>query len=245
MKKSALSLVIISSLLLTPTMALAKEPNKLSAQHQQEIGFGAGVIIGGILGGPVGAFITGLAGSLLVKDANNKENIAVLAKTLSTQKTKSDQQIAQYQHKLQTITQNFQQELLVLEQNYQTTGRLQAENLLMSLQFSTGSSAIAPVYKAQIKTLATVLENNPELMVNLAGYTDLQGSEAQNQLLSQARVEHVKSALVNYGIDDNRIITQAYGESAPVVAKNDNEASFYDRRVVIKLHKKLDQVAKN
>jgi len=245
MKKSAISLVIITSLALTPSMVLAKDIDKLKQQHQEEIGFGAGAIIGGILGGPIGAFITGLAGSLLVKDANAKENIASLEQTLTVQKTMSDQQIAQYQQKLQTIEQNFQRELIALEQNYQTSEQLQAENLLMSLQFSTGSSEIAPVYKEQIKTLAVLLEKNPNIMVNLSGYTDLQGSEELNKVLSQSRAAQVKTALVNYGIDNKRINITAYGESSPVVAKAENEASFYDRRVVIKLEKNTNQVAKN
>ncbi len=245
MKKSAISLVIITSLALAPSMVLAKEAENISQQHQQEIGFGAGAIIGGIVGGPLGAFITGLAGSLLVKDANNKENIDELAQSLTTQKAISAQKIAQYKQKLQNVEQEFQRELIAQEQNYQARGRLQAEDLLMSLQFSTGSSDIAPVYQEQIATLAALLEKNPNISLNLSGYTDLQGSESLNQALSQARVTQVKKALVSYGIDANRINTFAYGESAPVVAKANNEASFYDRRVVIKLEKNTNQVAKN
>ncbi len=245
MKKLAISVVLITSLALTPNMVLAKDASKISQQHQEELGFGAGAIIGGILGGPIGAFITGLAGSLLVKDANAKENIKVLAQTLTQQKAMSEQEIAQYQQKLQAIEQEFQRELIALEQNYQKADQLQAENLLMSLQFSTGSSDIAAVYQEQIKALASLLEQNPTLKINLSGYTDLQGSESLNQSLSQARADKVKAALIAYGVNSNRIKTIAYGESAPVVAKADNEASFYDRRVVIKLEKDSNQVAKN
>jgi len=240
-----ISLLVVTSLVFTPTMVLAKEATKTSQQHQEEIGFGAGIIIGGIFGGPIGAFVTGLVGSLLVKDANAKENITTLEQTLAVQKSMSDQQIAQYQQKLHTIVQKYQQELMALEQNYEASGQLQANNLLMSLQFSTGSSDIAPVYKEQIKTLAALLVKNPNIIINLSGYTDLQGSETLNQALSQARVAQVKRALINLGINENRISTIAYGESAPVVAKKSREASFYDRRVVIKLEKNSHQIAKN
>jgi len=247
-KKTVLTWVIASTLVLTPTLALAKSNTKQVQQHQDhkvELSFGAGAIIGGIFGGPVGAFLVGLTGSLMAKDSNAQQNINELEVALVEQKSTNNDQIAQFQHKLQNAEQTYQNELLAFQQSYQASGQLQAKNLLMSLQFSTGSSVIKAHYQEQIQALANVLKQAPELTINLSGYTDLQGTEKQNQVLSQARVNSVKTALVNLGINDDRIITNAYGESAPVVAKTDKEVSFYDRRVVIKLQQATNQMAKN
>ena len=248
-RKVALCIVITSTLVLTPTLALAKNTEKAQQNNQQEhnveLSFGAGAIIGGILGGPVGAFITGLAGSLMAKDINAQENINKLDVALVKQESLNHTQIVQFQQESQKAEQAYQDELLALQQNYQSSGQLQAENLLMSLQFSTGSSVLKDHYQEQIQTLANLLKQSPELTINLSGYTDLQGSEQRNQTLSQARVDSVKKALVNYGINSERIVSNAFGESAPVVAKKGKEMSFYDRRVVIKLHKNTNQMAKN
>jgi sortase system peptidoglycan-associated protein len=114
---------------------------------------------------------------------------------------------------------------------------MQAENLLMSLQFSTGSSDIAAHYQEQVAALAQILNNSPTLKIDLSGYTDLTGEESLNQMLSKARVESVKALLMAQGVEEQQIATFAFGENAPVVASNEREVSFYDRRVVLKLHK--------
>ena len=132
-----------------------------------------------------------------------------------------------------------------MQQSQQNTSQLQAENLLMSLQFPTGSSDLQPHYQQQINALAKLLAQSPELSIDLSGYTDLQGDEELNHALSIARVNTVKHALINEGIEADRINLFAFGENAPVVANNEKQVSFYDRRVVIKLHSSDDQMAKN
>ena len=110
--------------------------------------------------------------------------------------------------------------------------------LLMSLQFSTGSSKIAHHYQEQVTALANVLINSPHMKIDLSGYTDLTGAASLNQALSQARVESVKKLLLAQGVNPQQIATFAFGEAAPVVANNEQEVSFYDRRVEIKLHQR-------
>jgi outer membrane protein OmpA-like peptidoglycan-associated protein len=55
----------------------------------------------------------------------------------------------------------------------------------------------------------------------------------------------VKNALIDQGVEAERIQLFAFGEQSPVVANSEKEASFYDRRVVIKLHRDSEQVANN
>jgi sortase system peptidoglycan-associated protein len=251
MKKSIIAIMVSSTFLLTPHVVFAqhniivKQQTSHKEQNSEELGFGTGAIVGGVLAGPVGAFVTGLVVSLFVKNSNSKENVQHLKTALVAQKSTNKTNVTKFQQQLQNVEQNYQHELLTLQQSYQASGQLQAENLLMSLQFSTGSSDIAVIYQPQIQALAKILQQSPQIIIDLSGYTDLQGSEQLNQTLSQARVNAVKLALVDYGIDDTRINTQAYGESAPVIAKSDKEVSFYDRRVVIKLHSNNNQTAKN
>ncbi len=214
---------------------------KQAQTNNENIGFGSGALIGGIAAGPLGAIVAGVGGVLIAKFINvNDENEEL---TIALTKEQQAHQIAnkevrhQYQNKLKTLKKSYQQQLVAIENQHQKTGQLQTDNLLMSLQFSTGSSEIAPHYQEQVAALAQMLNNSPTLKIDLSGYTDLTGEASLNQALSQARVESVKKLLVAQGVKDAQIATFAFGEEAPVVANNEREVSFYDRRVVMKLHK--------
>lgn len=253
MKKSAISLLIITSLMAAPSYAANEEYYLLSEQEKieqantnEEIGFGTGAIIGGVLAGPLGAFFAGMLGNFIAKNINSENSIDDLELTLSNKQQSIDEVIAQHQKVIQATEQSYQAELLSLESNYKNSSQLQAENLLMSLQFSTGSSELQPHYQQQVAALANMLQQSPDLSIDLSGYTDLQGEESLNHALSLARVNSVKNALIDDGVESDRIRIFAFGEDEPVVASTEKEISFYDRRVVIKLHQATEnQTAQN
>lgn len=220
-----------------------------SAQTREEVGTGVGVVVGAIVGGPVGAILTGLTGHFIAKHINANEEVEHLSGSLAMQKQMSEQQQRSYQRnmerKLQQVEQEYQSELISLEQNYRQANQIKAEQLLMSLQFSTGSSEIAPHYQEQVAMLAQLLNSDLSLSVDLSGYTDLQGDESRNQQLSKARVESVKALLMAQGVGENRIQSFAFGEENPLVANHQDEVSFYDRRVVLQVKSRNGQTAKN
>lgn len=241
-KKSALGLMIVASLMATPSYAYNEIPPVLTAQEKLEksdtnieIGFGSGALLGALVAGPIGAFVAGIVGTIIAKNVNSESTIGDLQLALNQKEQHIKQEMAKYQETLKLSEQAYQSELLSLENNYSTSAQLQAENLLMSLQFSTGSSDIQPHYQEQITALVGMLAQSPNLSIDLSGYTDLQGDELLNQALSMARVNSVKHALIQGGVASDRIQLFAHGETEPVVANNDKEISFYDRRVVIKL----------
>ena len=245
--KSNLCVVAITamSLLHVPGSIAATQIEEQKSSKNEGIGLGTGMIVGAIFGGPAGAFITGVAGGFIGKTMDVEKDMDALELTLNQQEKEHQQQVAMFQQKLKQSELSYQRELLALEQNYQDLSQIQAENLLMSLQFTTGSSKIAPHYKEQIEALANLLNKSPKMNIDLSGYTDLQGDETKNHHLSLARVNSVKNALINYGIKPERIQTFAYGEQFPVVANAQKETSFYDRRVVVKLHQSSNQMANN
>lgn len=234
---------LISVLTLTPTIVNAQNYDLVAqdktVQHNEEIGFGTGMVIGAILGGPVGAFITGVAGHLIVKNSNAENKIETISTAYEKEKQGNEMALAIYQEKITGAEQAYQEKLVALQSNYQKASLLQAQNLLMSLQFSTGSSEIKPHYKEQVAALANIVQQSPELRVELSGYTDKQGSDELNQALSLARVNAIKNALIDHGVEADKINLFAYGEQQPVVASNEKEVSFYDRRVVIKLKSEM------
>jgi sortase system peptidoglycan-associated protein len=240
--KTLLNIALISVLTVSPVFASSYEKTaqdkieqESSAQLKEEIGFGTGMVIGAILGGPIGAFITGVAGNMIAKNINATDEIESLSTAYSAEKKSNEVSLARYQRQIEQAEQSYQTELLALEQNYQAASHLQAQNLLMSLQFSTGSSEIKSHYQEQIESLARIVQQSPNLTLDLSGYTDKQGSDALNQALSLARINAVKNALIDQGVEADRISLFAFGEQQSVVASVNKEVSFYDRRVVIKL----------
>jgi len=261
-KKSMITAIIMATFITTSTQAYQStnlDHQRLIEKNQtktnnENIGFGTGAVIGGLAAGPIGAFVAGIGGALIAKFVNvsdeNEELSLALGKEQATQLLHRAKIENQYQAKLEQVEDSYQQQLLALEKQ-NNTGQLQADNLLMSLQFSTGSSDIAAHYQEQVSALAQILNSSPDMKVDLSGYTDLTGEESLNQALSQARVKSVKRLLMAQGVTEQQIATFAFGEDAPVVANSQREVSFYDRRVVMKLHKEENskavqsQMAKN
>ena len=67
-----------------------------------------------------------------------------------------------------------------------------------------------------LKGLAAVLKNNPDVRVELGSHTDNRGPAAYNKSLSKKRANSVKQFLVDLGIDAKRLDSKGYGESLPV-----------------------------
>jgi len=242
-RKTVMAAVVSASLVTAPSFA--NSIDKDEQRKNENIGFGTGLVIGAILGGPVGAIVSGVAGSMVAKHVNEVNENEVLNGELARVNQAREEQLLAFQQKLKESEQAYQQELIALQQSYLNKTQMQADNLLMSLQFSTGSSEIKPHYREQITALANMLKLSPDVTINLSGYTDKQGSDELNQALSLARVNSVKKALIDQGVVDENIRIFAYGENDPVVANNQNEVSFYDRRVVIKLETSNVEMAKN
>ncbi len=104
---------------------------------------------------------------------------------------------------------------------------LQAENI----EFETDSSMITPKGIETIKKIYAVLKKYPNVKIEIAGHTDSDGDAAYNQKLSQERVDMVKKALVEFGLNGDRFTTKGYGESKPLVPNDSPENKAKNRRV--------------
>jgi len=203
-------------------------PSK-EAHKETAIGLGAGAIIGGVVGGPIGAFIGAFAGGLIgdSKVADNK--IAEQERAITVMKEKT----SDYQHVLNHNNMLEQQLEVLANQNEQLT-QVQINNLLaMTVQFKTGSSVIAPHFALQLDQLVTLLNNQPQLALDLSGFADQRGDEQANLLLSKARVNAVQSYLIKHGVSHKRLSTQAFGEQQTLANSNTVEDNFFDRRVTL------------
>ncbi len=71
-----------------------------------------------------------------------------------------------------------------------------------------------------IKEIVRILEENPNIKLEIAGHTDAAGSKDVNLIFSLERAKTVVKVMENLGIDENRIKARGYGEGIPKNAKN-------------------------
>jgi outer membrane protein OmpA-like peptidoglycan-associated protein len=85
-----------------------------------------------------------------------------------------------------------------------------------------------------LKEAVNILEENPEMKVEIQGHTDSKGPEAYNQMLSEKRALAVTEYLLKQGIDSDRLETKGYGSSDPIASNDTEEGRQKNRRVRFK-----------
>ena len=103
------------------------------------------------------------------------------------------------------------------------------------IEFKVSKSSLTEKGKNTVDKLANILKQYPDIRVELAGYTDSDGSESFNQRLSQSRVDTTKNRLVAKGISANRLVAKGYGEANPLVPNTSDANKQINRRVEIKI----------
>jgi outer membrane protein OmpA-like peptidoglycan-associated protein len=100
--------------------------------------------------------------------------------------------------------------------------------------FASAKSDLLPQAQAKLSEVANVLTKQDKTSTILVqGYTDSQGSQSNNQALSQRRAEAVRTYLVAHGIAADRVTAQGMGPSNPVADNTTAEGRADNRRVEI------------
>ncbi len=84
--------------------------------------------------------------------------------------------------------------------------------------------------KPTLDKLATVLNQNPNISIQLASHTDCQGPSGYNQDLSQRRAQSAVDYLISEGIEANRLSAVGYGEGALAIDCVCNRCSESDHQ---------------
>lgn len=107
--------------------------------------------------------------------------------------------------------------------------------ILRGVNFQTGRSALTPESFAVLDQVAGSLVANPEINIEVAGYTDNTGSAAVNTRLSRARAIAVRAYLARRGVVPSRMVARGFGPSSPVTSNATAAGRAQNRRV--ELHK--------
>jgi len=92
------------------------------------------------------------------------------------------------------------------------------------------------ISKKSLKALdqtVKIFKKNPDVQIEVRGYTDSTGSESGNLDLSQQRAEMVAAALQERGIPRDHISAAGYGPAKPIASNQTPEGRQQNRRVEI------------
>ena len=106
---------------------------------------------------------------------------------------------------------------------------------LENLIFSRGSDRISPSSFQELDDLATWLNENSSIIIQLEGHTDFAGNPDANMRLSEARVVAVQDYLIDKKVKKSRIFTKAFGGTQPVTKERTDEAKAVNRRVEVRV----------
>jgi len=113
---------------------------------------------------------------------------------------------------------------------------INAVSILRNIYFDFQKASFRTESYSELNRLETMMKQNPNLQVEIAGHADYVGSKAFNKSLSQRRANAVKSFLTSKGIDTRRIKAVGYGEDRPIASNDDErEGRELNRRVEFKV----------
>ena len=107
--------------------------------------------------------------------------------------------------------------------------------ILRGVNFQTGRSVLTVTSYAVLDQVAGSLVANPEIRIEIAGYTDATGAPRTNLRLSMARAAAVRAYLARKGVSPVRMQARGYGASNYVATNSTPDGRAQNRRV--ELHK--------
>ena len=108
--------------------------------------------------------------------------------------------------------------------------------ILKNMYFATNKTDILPISEPAVEELAGYLKRHPEIQITIIGHTDAIGRDKANLKLSRGRAKSVMDALIEHGIEPERLSYDGRGESEPIDTNDTEEGRQNNRRVEVKIN---------
>ncbi|MFQ5335119.1 MAG: OmpA family protein [Flavobacteriales bacterium] len=107
--------------------------------------------------------------------------------------------------------------------------------VLNNIFFDYDKATLRSESTAELNRLLRMMNNMPDLKIEISGHTDNKGSAAYNNALSERRAKAVVDYLVGNGIDSGRLTFKGYGFSKPIASNDTEEGRQLNRRTEFKV----------
>lgn len=103
--------------------------------------------------------------------------------------------------------------------------------VLEGIEFSKNKAVIELKSQRILMQALQTLRDNPEISVEVRGYTDNRGNALTNKRLSQQRAEAVRDWLIRFGISPERVTAKGFGSANPIGDNRTEEGRAMNRRI--------------
>lgn len=97
--------------------------------------------------------------------------------------------------------------------------------------FASGQTSLVEGARSSLEEVVDLLQTEPEKKIRVEGHTDSSGEAEANLELSQQRADAVRQALIDLGVDGDRITSAGMGEDFPIASNEDAAGQARNRRV--------------
>ena len=108
-------------------------------------------------------------------------------------------------------------------------------NMPSSITFGVGRSDINSEFYGALNSVANVVKEHDQTLIEIQGHTDSTGSAQSNQSLSERRAASVSNYFASQNINNLRLATYGHGENYPVASNDTESGRQANRRVEIVL----------
>lgn len=108
-------------------------------------------------------------------------------------------------------------------------------NMPSNITFGVNQSDIQPAFQNTLRSVALVLQEYNQTLVDIIGYTDSTGSSSYNLTLSQQRATAVSRTLAQFGVDPRRFFVEGRGMANPIADNSTEAGRAQNRRVEIRI----------
>jgi outer membrane protein OmpA-like peptidoglycan-associated protein len=109
----------------------------------------------------------------------------------------------------------------------------QAQKYAAVVYFEVGSAVLDADGQRELRWLVKQLQPYPQAMLDVQGFADSTGSEANNAALSQQRAANVAGYLESQGIDPSRLVVKGFGTTSPAASNATTQGRRNNRRVEV------------
>lgn len=98
--------------------------------------------------------------------------------------------------------------------------------VIENIFYDFDKATLRPESKEALDEMIRMLNDNPNVTIELGAHTDRKGTEQYNEGLAQRRAQSVVDYLIAAGIDKDRLEAKGYGKSSPKVINKRMAANF-------------------